>query len=94
MSCRGAGNQHVFGGIQVAVVDLRLDAQDVAHQGVDVYRLEGPHLQVLVEDRSHCPEEGLHVHLFVVIAVLAPVDLNREILQRHVEMDNLREPVC
>ncbi len=26
-----AANQHVFGGIQVAVVDLRLDAQDVTH---------------------------------------------------------------
>lgn len=72
----------MLGGIQVAVVDLRLDAQEVAHQGVDVHCLEGPHHQVLVEGRSHCPEEGLHVHLLVVKAVLTPVDLNWEILQR------------
>lgn len=79
----------MFGGIQVAVVDLRLDAQDVAHQGVDVHCLEGPHHQVLVEGRSHCPEEGLHVHLLVVKAVLTPVDLNWYILQRHAETDTV-----
>lgn len=39
-----ASNQHVFGGIQVAIVDLRLDAQDVTHQGVDVHSLKRPHL--------------------------------------------------
>lgn len=73
----------------MAVVHLRLDPQDVAHQGVDVYRLEGPHLQALVEGRTHCPEEGLHVHLLVIIAVLALVELNREVLQGQVEM-----PLC
>lgn len=71
----------MLGVVQVAVVGLRLDAQDVAHQGVDVDRLEGSHLQVLVEGGAHGPEEGLHVHLLVVEAVLAPVELHWEILQ-------------
>ena len=73
----------------MAVVDLRLDAQDVAHQGVDVDRLEGPHLQVLVERWTHRPEEGLHVHFLVVKAVLALVELDGEILQGRAEMENV-----
>lgn len=79
----------MFGGIKVAIVDLRLDAQDVTHQGVDVHRLKGPHLQVLVKCWTHCPEEGLHVHLVVVIAVLTLVELNRKVLQGHRGMDNV-----
>lgn len=74
----------MFGGVQVAVVDLRLDAQDVTHQGVDVYSLKRSHLQVLVERWTHCPEERLHVHLLVVKAVLSLVELNWEILQGHI----------
>lgn len=62
------------------VVDLRPDAQDVAHERVDVDRLEGPHLQVLVEGRTHGPEERLHVHVLVVEAVFPLVELNWEIL--------------
>lgn len=81
-SGRLARRQHVSDDVQVAVVDLRLDAQDVTHQGVDVHRLEGPHLQVPVKRRPHRPEEGLHVHLLVVVAVLALVELNRKILQK------------
>lgn len=76
-----AGDQHVSGSVQVAVVDLRPDAQDVTHQRIDVDCLKGPHLQVLVESRAHRPEEGLHIHLRVVKAVLALVELYREILR-------------
>lgn len=43
-SSSSASNQHVFGGVEMAVIDLRLDAQDVTHQGVDVHCLKGPHL--------------------------------------------------
>lgn len=86
---RLARHQQVSGGVQVAVVHFRLDAQDVAHQRVDVDRLEGAHLQVLLEGWAHGPEEGLHVHLLVVEAVLALVDLNREILQGHAEKGRL-----
>lgn len=71
----------MLGDIEVAVVDLWPDAQDVTHQGVDVHRLEGPHLQVLPEGRTHGPEEGLHVHNLVVEAVLPPVELHRQVLQ-------------
>ncbi len=84
-----AGNQHVFGGVQVTVIDLRLDAQDVTHQGVDVHCLKGPHLQVLVKCWTHCPEEGLHVQLLVVKAVLTLVELNWKILQGHAGMENM-----
>lgn len=84
-----ASNQHVFGGIEVAVVDLRLDGQDVTHQGVDVHRLKGLHLQVLVKYWTHCPEEDLHVHLLVVKAMLTLVELNWKILQGHVGMENI-----
>lgn len=73
--------QHVLSDAQVAVVDLGLDVQNVAHQWIDVDRLEGPHLQILVEGRTHSPEKGLHVHLLVVKAVLSFVELNGEILQ-------------
>lgn len=79
----------MFGGIQVAVVDLRLDAQDMTHQGVDVHCLKGPHLQVLVKCWAHCPEEGLHVHVFVVKAVLTLVELDWKILQGHRGVDNI-----
>lgn len=79
----------MFGGAQIPVVDLRLDAQDVAHERVDVDRLEGPHLQVLVEGRTHGPEEGLHVHLLVVEAVFTLVDLNWEVLQGDTENTGL-----
>lgn len=82
-----AGNQHVFGGIQVAVVDLRLDAQDVAHQGIDVHRFKRSHLQVFVKCWTHCPEERLHVHFFIVEAVLSFVELNWEILRRQKQME-------
>ena len=71
----------MLGGVQVAVVDLGSDPQDVTHQGVDVHCLEGPHLQVLPEDRTHGPEEGLHVQVVVVKAVLALVGLHWEVLQ-------------
>ena len=89
-----ARNQHVFGGVQVAVVDLRLDAQDVTHQRVDVHRLERSHLQVLAKRRTHCPEERLHVHVLVVEAVLALVELHREILQGHMgTVKQLSQPI-
>ena len=71
----------MLGRVQVAVVDLGSDPQDVAHQGVDVHRLEGPHLQVLPEDWTHGPEEGLHVQVVVVEAVLSLVGLHWEELE-------------
>lgn len=89
-----AGNQHVSGGVQVAIVDLRLDAQDVTHQGVDVDRLKRPHLQVPVKSWTHSPEERLHVHVFVVVAVLPLVELNWKVLQAHrgMKMHSLHHP--
>lgn len=78
-----ASKQHVFGCIEVAVVDLRLDAQDVTHQGVDVYTLERSHQEILVKRWTHCPEERFHVQLLIVKAMLSFVELNWEILQRH-----------
>ena len=75
------GGQHVSGVVQVPVVDLRSYPQDVTHQWVDVDGLEGPDLQVLLEGRSHSPEEGLHVHLLVVEAVLSVVELHWEVLE-------------
>lgn len=71
----------MLSGVQVSIVDLWLDAQDVTHQGIDVHRLKGAHLQVLVESWTHCPEEGLHVHVDIVEAMLALVELNWEVLQ-------------
>ena len=68
------------GGVQVAIVDLWTDPQDVTHKGVDVHRLEGPHLQVLPEDRTHGPEEGLHIQVVVVKAVFALVGLHWDVL--------------
>lgn len=78
--CPRAGHQHVLDVVQVAVVDLWPDAQDVAHERVDVDRLEGLHHQVPVEGRTHGSEEGLHVHLLVVVAVLTFVELHWKIL--------------
>lgn len=71
----------MFGDVEVAVIDLRLDAQDVTHQGVDVNRLKGLYDQVLVKCWTRCSEENLHVHLLVVKAVLSLVELNWEVLQ-------------
>lgn len=76
-----SGGQHLPDVVQVAVVDLRSDAQDVAHEWVDVDRLKGLHHQVPAKGGSHSPEEGLHVHLVVVVAVLALVELHREVLR-------------
>lgn len=73
--------QHLLGFVQVSVIDLRPDAQDVAHEWVDVDRLKGRHHQVPAEGGSHGPEEGLHVHLIVVVAVFALVGLHREVLR-------------
>lgn len=75
------GRQHLPSVVQVAVVDLWPDAKDVAHEWVDVDRLKGRHHQVPAEGGSHSPEEGLHVHLVVVVAVLALVGLHREVLR-------------
>lgn len=79
--CPWAGRQHLLDVVQVAVVGLRRDAQDVAHERVDIDRLKGLHHQVLVEGRTHSSEEGLHVHLLVVVAVLTFVELHGKILR-------------
>lgn len=81
----------MFSDVQVSVVDLWSDPQDVTHEGVDVHRLKGSHLQVLVKCWTHCPEESLHVQLLVVEAVLAFVELNREILQGDKDKDSMTE---
>lgn len=78
--CPWAAHQHLLDVVQVAVVDLRRDAQDVAHERVDVDRLEGLHHQVAAEGRTHGSEEGLHVHLLVVVAVLTSVELHWKVL--------------
>lgn len=78
--CSCAGRQHLLDIVQVAVIDLRLDAQNVAHEWVDIDRLKGLHYQVPVEGRTHGSEEGLHVHLLVIVAVLTFVELHWKIL--------------
>lgn len=85
------GHQHGLGVDQVAVVDLRRDAQDVAHERVDVDCLEGLHHQVPAERRPNGPEEGLHVHLVVVVAVLALVGLHPEVLRETRRRCGIRE---
>ena len=71
-------DQHVYGVVQVAVIDLRSYPKKMTHQWVNVDSLKGIHYQVLLEVRTHCPEEVLHVHVFIVKAMISFVALQWE----------------
>ena len=47
--------------------------------------------EVLLEVRSEGPEDGLHVHLSVVVAVVAFVDVDDESLEGNKKMKNHKD---
>lgn len=65
---------------QRSVVRRRLDLQQFAHQRVNVHAVERLGHKVLLEVGSEGPEDGLHVHLSVMVAVIASVDVDDESL--------------
>lgn len=67
---------HVLGHAQGPVVRRRLDLQQFTHQGVDVDAVKRLGQEVPLEVGSEGPEDGLHVHLPVVEAVIAFVDVD------------------
>lgn len=60
----------------------RLDLQQLAHQRVDVDAVERLGQEVLLETGSKRAEDGLHVHVVVVEAVVTFVHVYDEPLQR------------
>lgn len=76
------GQQHVLRHGQRTVVWRRLDLQQFAHQGVDVDAVERLRQEVPLETGSERAEDGLHVHVVVVEAVVTFVDVDDESLQR------------
>lgn len=82
-SCRfrlTAVQQHVLGCCQCPVVCSWLDLQQFAHQRVDVDAVERLRQEVTLEVWSKSPENGLHVHLSIMEAVIAFVDVDEESL--------------
>lgn len=82
VSCVGltAVQQHALCLSQRSVVWLRFDLQQFAHQRVDVDAVEGLGQEVLLKVGSEGPEDGLHVHLAVMEAVVTFVDVDDESL--------------
>ena len=60
----------------------RVDLQQLAHQRVDVDAVERLRQKVLLEAGSKGPEDGFHVHLPVMEAVVAFVHVDDESLCR------------
>lgn len=75
-----AVQQQVLGHRQWSVVRRRFDLEQFTHQRVDVDAVERLRQKVLLEVWSEGPEDGLHVHLSVMEAVVAFVDVDDESL--------------
>lgn len=83
ISCFPLWNKHVFGSVQVSVAELRLYPQQVAHQRVNVNQVKGIYCQVFLKVRPDSPEEGFHVHVFIIKAVFPSVVVQRYKLYGH-----------
>lgn len=77
---RGGGEQHVLGHAQGPVVRRWLDLQQFAHQRVDVDAVERLGQVAPLEARAEGPEDGLHVHLGVMEAVVTFIHVDDESL--------------
>lgn len=75
--------QHLLGHGQRSVVRRRFDLQQFAHQRVDVDAVERLRQEVPLEVGSKGPEDCFHVHLSVMEAVIAFVDVDDESLVRN-----------
>lgn len=80
-SCVPVMDQHVFGFVQVSVVALWFDSKQMTHEWVHVNQVKGINHEVFLKIRPHGPEEGFHIHGFVVKAVIAFVELHRKKLE-------------
>lgn len=76
-----AGLQKALGHAQRSVVRCRLDLQQFAHQRVNVDTVKWLRQEVLFKVWSKGPEDGLHVHLSVVVAVIPFVDVDNKSLE-------------
>lgn len=61
----------MFGIVQMAIVDLWVYSQEVAHQQVPIHHVKRIYHQILLEIRSHRPEEGPHIHELIIKAVIS-----------------------
>lgn len=87
------GDQHVSDVLQGSVVGLRSDVEQPAHERIDMDAVEGLGQEVLLEIGSEGPEDHLHVHLTVVEAVVAFINVHDESLVGPKEKKILKPPV-
>lgn len=79
-----AGHQKVLGHTQRPVVWRRFDLQQFAHQRVNVDAVKRLRQEILFKVGSKGPEEGLHVHLGVMVAVIPFVDVDDKSLVENI----------
>lgn len=74
------GQQKILSDAQRAIVWRRFNLQQFAHQRVNMDAVKWLGEEVLFKVRSKSPEDSLHVHLFIVVAMITFVDINNESL--------------
>lgn len=73
---------------------LRFNLQQFAHQRVDVDAVKWLRQVVLLKVGSKGPEDGLHVHIFVIEAMVSSVDIDDESLVGNKNVKTLILVIC
>lgn len=81
--------QKILCHIQGAVVWCWFNLQQFTHQRINVDAVKRLSCEILFEVGSKSPENSLHVHLFIVVAMITFVDINDESLMGTDEVEEL-----